>query len=65
MTSLGTEKCFSDVKITRISQVVGGERQKYVIEFDMKCPEDVKVVKKKSDSSASSSASSGATQTGK
>ncbi len=61
VTSLATEKCFSDVKNTRISQVVGGERQKYVIEFDLKCPEDVKAVKKKTDSSASGSAASSAT----
>jgi general secretion pathway protein L len=66
VTSLATEKCFSDVKNTRISQVVGGERQKYVIEFDLKCPEDVKVVaKKKSDTSSSGSAASSATSGGK
>ncbi len=65
VTSLATEKCFSEVKNTRISQVVGGERQKYVIEFDLKCPEDVKVVKKKTDTNASSSSSGGASQTGK
>ncbi len=60
-TSLAMEKCFSDVKNTRISQVVGGERQKYVVEFDLKCPEDVKVTKKKPDSSSSSSAAPSAT----
>lgn len=38
--TLETEKCFSDVKITRTNQVVGGDRQKYVLEFDLKCPED-------------------------
>ena len=60
-TSLATEKCFSDVKNTRVSQVVGGERQKYVIEFDLKCPEDVKVTKKKKgEASSSSSAASSA-----
>ncbi len=61
-TSLATEKCFSDVKNTRISQVVGGERQKYVIEFDVKCPEDVKPIKKKKGETASTgSAASSAT----
>ncbi len=59
-TTLATEKCFSDVKITRTNQVVGGERQKYVLEFDMKCPEDVKQVKKKSETSSSGSAASSA-----
>jgi general secretion pathway protein L len=61
-TSLATEKCFSDVKNTRVSQMVGSDRQKYVIEFDLKCPEDVKSSKKKKkgDTSGSSSAASSA-----
>ncbi|CAN5264770.1 hypothetical protein BH09MYX1_BH09MYX1_22740 [soil metagenome] len=53
------EKCFSDVKITRTNQVVGGERQKYVLEFDLKCPEDVREKKKTGTSSSSPSASTG------
>jgi general secretion pathway protein L len=56
-TTLGTEKCFANVKITRTSQVVGGERQKYVLEFDIKCPEDQKPDKKKKTGEASASAS--------
>lgn len=42
--------CFSDVKITKVSQVVNGTRQKYVLETDLKCPEDA-VSKKRADSS--------------
>jgi general secretion pathway protein L len=57
-TSLLSEKCFSDVKITRTTQVVGGERQKYVMEFDLKCPEEIKG-KKKDDKSAAAPATSG------
>lgn len=45
-TSLRNEKCFTDVKISRTNQVVGGERQKYVLEMDIKCPEDQKGTKK-------------------
>jgi general secretion pathway protein L len=45
-SSLKSERCFQDVKITRTTQVVGGERQKYVMEFDLKCPEDIKGQKK-------------------
>lgn len=41
-TLLANERCFSDVKPPRTNQVVGGDRQKYVIEFDLKCPEDLK-----------------------
>jgi general secretion pathway protein L len=45
--SLRAERCFNDVKITRTTQVVGGERQKYLLEFDLKCPEDTRGAKKK------------------
>ena len=61
-TTLATEKCFANVKIARTSQVVGGDRQKYVLEFDLKCPEDQKPEKKKSSTGeASASASAGGT----
>lgn len=59
-TSLQTERCFADVKITRFNQVVGGERQKYVMEFDLKCPEDVKGKKPATGSSSASSAAASA-----
>ena len=52
------EKCFSDVKITRTNQMVGSDRQKYVLEFDIKCPEDIKE-KKKPAGAPSASASAG------
>ncbi|MFO0678757.1 MAG: pilus assembly protein PilM [Polyangiaceae bacterium] len=55
-TSLATERCFADVKVKSTTQVVGGERQKYVLEFDLKCPEDQK---KKKDSSGTTPAASG------
>jgi general secretion pathway protein L len=44
--NLKQNKCFSDVKITKVSQVVNGTRQKYVLETDLKCPEDVGPKKK-------------------
>ncbi len=46
---LKANKCFSDVKITKVSQVVNGTRQKYMLESDLKCPEDA-VAGKKADS---------------
>lgn len=59
-TSLAEERCFKDPKITRTNQVVGGDRQKYVLEFDLKCPEDVKGKSaKKKEPSAAGSASAG------
>ncbi len=54
------EPCFDDVKITRTNQVVGGDRQKYVLEFDLKCPEDQHAKKKKKKSSAGTSSSASA-----
>jgi general secretion pathway protein L len=58
-TSLRNEKCFQEVKITNTHQVVGGERQKYVLEFDLKCPEDVKTTAKKPGAPAAPAASGG------
>jgi len=58
--SLRAEQCFADVKITRTTQVIGGDRQKYVLDLDEKCPEDMKSAKKKeATASAAPSSSSG------
>ncbi|MEI7895137.1 MAG: hypothetical protein WCI05_18725, partial [Myxococcales bacterium] len=57
--SLKNERCLSDIRITRTSAVVGGDRQKYAMEFDLKCPEDHKQVPKKGAASASSASSGG------
>lgn len=54
--NLKNERCFSDPKITRTSQMVGENRQKYALEFDLKCPEDQKPSEKKA-AGASASAS--------
>ncbi|HPB95294.1 MAG TPA: general secretion pathway protein GspL, partial [Polyangiaceae bacterium] len=50
-TTLGTIRCFENVKIVRTNQVVNENRQKYVLEFDLKCP--VEGEKKKSSSEGS------------
>ena len=60
-SALADEPCFSDAKIKSTTQMVGSDRQKYVLEFDLKCPEDVKPApKKKGESSSSASAASSA-----
>jgi len=64
-TSLQGERCFDDVKVVRTTQVVGGDRQKYVLEFDLKCPEDVKAAPKKKGESAAASATASASAGGK
>lgn len=58
-SSLKSERCFQDVVIKRTTQVVGGERQKYVMEFDLKCPEDVKGAKKPGTAASAAPAASG------
>jgi len=37
---IGKVKCVQDVKIGKITQVVNSDRQKYVLDFELKCPED-------------------------
>ncbi|HEY3494546.1 MAG TPA: pilus assembly protein PilM [Polyangiaceae bacterium] len=38
--NLATVRCVNDPKIAKVTQVVNGTRQKYVLEFDVKCPEE-------------------------
>ncbi|APS00025.1 pilus assembly protein PilM [Pajaroellobacter abortibovis] len=45
-SSLSKLACFSDVKIASTHQAIGSERQKYTLEFEIKCPIDVKSKKK-------------------
>jgi general secretion pathway protein L len=57
-SALSDEKCLSDVKIKSTTQAIGSDRQKYVLEMDLKCPEDIKnTPKKKGEPSASPAAS--------
>ncbi|HVU03122.1 MAG TPA: pilus assembly protein PilM [Polyangiaceae bacterium] len=44
--ALRQNKCFVDPKINKVSQVVNGTRQKYLLETDLRCPEDVTTKKK-------------------
>ncbi|MEO7109717.1 MAG: pilus assembly protein PilM [Polyangiaceae bacterium] len=63
--SLKTEKCFQDVKVTRTNQMVGSDRQKYSLEFDLKCPEDSHGDKKKKAKAASSASAAPSDSGGK
>jgi len=45
-TDMGANRCVSDSKIAKVSQMVNSDRQKYVLEFDLKCPEDAGPKKK-------------------
>ena len=46
-SSLAEDKCMKDVKIKNTTQAVGSERQKYLLEMDLKCAADVHVAPKK------------------
>ncbi len=52
--ALSEYACMGDAKIKSTTQQVGGDRQKYLLEFDLKCPEDVHAAPKKKGSSGSS-----------
>ena len=45
-SEMAKNRCVSDAKIAKVSQQVNGDRQKYVLEFELKCPEDVGPKKK-------------------
>jgi general secretion pathway protein L len=56
-SSLAEDRCLSDVKLKSTTQAIGTDRQKYVIELELKCPEDVKAApRKRGDTSPSASA---------
>lgn len=50
-TELGKHRCVQTPKIGKITQAINSERQKYVLEFDVKCPDERKK-KKKADETA-------------
>jgi general secretion pathway protein L len=62
-STLSDDKCLSDVKIKSTTKAVGEDRQKYVLEMDLKCPEDVKTPPKKK-AEAPSTASAAASGSG-
>lgn len=39
---MGKHRCVQNAKIGKITQQINSERQKYVLEFDVKCPDDRK-----------------------
>lgn len=60
-TSVAGERCFADSKIVRTNAQVGSDRTKYVLEFDIKCPEDIKGGAKKPAPASSASSAPSAT----
>ncbi len=58
-SALGDLPCLGDVKIKNTTQAVGSDRQKYALEFEVKCPEDVKAAPTKKKAEAAPGAGSG------
>jgi hypothetical protein len=46
---LSKRRCLSEAKIGKVTQAVNSDRQKYVLDVDVKCPDDAKKKKKKPD----------------
>ncbi len=51
-TKLKEHRCFTEVRLGNVTQVVNSTRQKYGLEWDVRCPEDASAKKKKSDEKA-------------
>ena len=52
-SNLKDQRCFQDARLSKVVQVVNSDKQKYGLEWDVRCPEDesTKPKKKKSDES--------------
>jgi general secretion pathway protein L len=50
--ALAKEHCFTKVNIARTDKAINSDRQKYLLELDLKCPEDVRGGKKKDSTTA-------------
>jgi general secretion pathway protein L len=64
-TNVAAEPCFQDPHITRTNAQVGGTNQKYVLEFDIKCPQDMKGAEKKKAAAAASASGASSGPAGK
>ena len=61
-SSLENERCFQEVKISRFNQQPGTDRQKYVLDIDLRCPDDIGGKKTKKPSSSPASTASGGSE---
>jgi hypothetical protein len=41
-SDIGKSKCVKDAKIAKVTQQVNSDRQKYTLEFDVRCVDDAK-----------------------
>jgi general secretion pathway protein L len=48
-TEMGKQTCIKDAKISKVTQMVNSDRQKYVLELDVRCGDDRSADKKKAE----------------
>jgi general secretion pathway protein L len=58
-TEVGKHKCLSEAKLGRVTQAINSDRQKYVLDVDVKCPDDAKKKKKKPEEPADKAKAAG------
>ncbi|MFZ5894509.1 MAG: pilus assembly protein PilM [Myxococcota bacterium] len=51
-TEVGKRRCLEETKLGRVSAQINSDRQKYVLDIDVRCPDEKKAKKKKADESA-------------
>lgn len=64
-SSLSDERCLANAQIKNTMQVVGSDRQKYLMELDLRCPEDLRTSPKKKGEAPSSASVSPSAAGGK
>jgi general secretion pathway protein L len=63
--TLAEDKCLAGVNLKNTVQMVGSDRQKYTLEFDLKCPEDAKAAPKARSAPASTTSAAASGSGGK
>jgi general secretion pathway protein L len=63
--TLAEDKCLAGVNLKNATQAVGIDRQKYTLEFDLRCPEDVKAAPKSKGGPASGASGAASASGGK
>lgn len=60
LEKLSEHRCVNNAKIAKITQQVNSTRQKYVLEYDVKCPDDAGAKKKTEVTTVASAEAKGA-----
>jgi general secretion pathway protein L len=63
--TLAEDRCLAGVNLKNATATIGSDRQKYTLEFDLRCPEDVKAAPKKKGESSSGASGAASASGGK